>query len=433
MLRWLPTPLAALPLLLATSASAQDLVLTNANIVDPLSRTITRGALWIENGRIVGRGRKAPAQARGERIDLAGRWVVPGFVDAHAHSFGNIAPHRRIEFLGPDGVAKRVVRAGVTAYLDLFSAEDNILRARDAQRASADSGAEIFAAGPCFTATGGHCSEYGVPTRLIDTPDDARRQLAELAPKKPDVIKVVYDHFAYSRPLPTVDRPTFEALIAAAKEHGLRTVVHVGTWEDVRHAALAGATAVTHVPFDEVAPDDVIALLKERGIYHIPTLAVVTDLAAMVADSTLSGAPLLAALTRDSLRVVYGRGEAGLDSLSLRWARRQQSLRANVLESVRRLDSAGVRMLAGTDAGNLGILHGYSLHREMFWLVEAGLTPWEALAAATTSAGAFLGRDFGVRPGDDANLVVLGASPIENIANTQRIDLLVMRGRVVHR
>ena len=88
-------------------------------------------------------------------------------------------------------------------------------------------------------------------------------------------------------------------------------------------------------------------------------------------------------------------------------------------------------MLVGTDAGNWGTIHGYSVHRELILLVEAGLSPWEALAAATTNAGNLLGRHYGVRPGDEANLVILDASPIDDIANTQRISAVISRGKLV--
>lgn len=90
-------------------------------------------------------------------------------------------------------------------------------------------------------------------------------------------------------------------------------------------------------------------------------------------------------------------------------------------------------MLVGTDAGNPGTFQGYSVHRELIRLVQAGLSPWEALAAATTDAGVFLERKFGVQAGDAANLVVLEASPIDDIANTQRIAIVVARGKVVYR
>jgi len=412
--------------------AAQDLVLTNARIVDPATREITTGALWIEDGRIAGRGEMAPVDAPGERIDLEGRWVIPGLNDLHTHSFGNMAPGGAMDGAGTQQIAMRVLRAGVTSFLDLFGMEDYILSLRDRQRSGEIGGAEIFAAGPCFTATDGHCSEYGIPTRLIDTPEDARREVAELAPKRPDVVKVVYDHYDYGpRSMPTVDRPTFEALVATAREHELPVLVHVGTWEDVRHAVLAGAAAITHVPRGEPVPPDLAELIAERGVYHIPTLVVHMDLSEHFRNPELAEESLLVELAPESVRGVYHLGTDGLPESARAWVERQATFKEEIMESVRRLHAAGVRFLTGTDAGNWGVFQGYSVHREMMRLVEAGLSPWEALAASTTEAGDFLGRDFGVGEGDEASLVVLDASPIEDIHNTQRIRMVVHRGEVV--
>jgi imidazolonepropionase-like amidohydrolase len=113
-----------LSLMLGTAISGQDLLLTNAQIVDPAARTTVRGSIWIEQGRIVGRGPEAPANAKGERIDLKGRWVIPGLTDLHTHSVLNNAPGGVQEMLGTEVMATRILRAGVTALLDLFAAED---------------------------------------------------------------------------------------------------------------------------------------------------------------------------------------------------------------------------------------------------------------------------------------------------------------------
>ena len=89
--------------------------------------------------------------------------------------------------------------------------------------------------------------------------------------------------------------------------------------------------------------------------------------------------------------------------------------------------------MTGTDAGNLGTFQGYSVHTELALLVEAGLSPWQALAASATVPGEFWGKSFGVQPGDEANLVVLSASPIEDIRNTEKIEMVIHHGKVVDR
>jgi imidazolonepropionase-like amidohydrolase len=137
----------------------------------------------------------------------------------------------------------------------------------------------------------------------------------------------------------------------------------------------------------------------------------------------------MVALAPDPIRAAYQKGIPGRTPAR---EAQQRAAAAAAIESVRRLQAAGIPMLVGTDAGNVGMIQGYSVHRELVRLVEAGVSPWDALAASTTRAGEFLGRKFGVQPGDAANLVVLDASPLDDIANTQRIAMVMMRGQIVY-
>ena len=144
-----------------------------------------------------------------------------------------------VEMMGTPGVAKRMLYAGVTGFLDLFNAEGLIFALRKSQQEGHLPGARIFAAGPCLTATNGHCSEYGIPTRLIDSPSEAREQVADLAAKEPDVVKIVYDH---TSALPTIELDTLRAAIETANELGLKTVIHIGSWQDALDSVRAGAS-----------------------------------------------------------------------------------------------------------------------------------------------------------------------------------------------
>jgi imidazolonepropionase-like amidohydrolase len=415
---------------LPTQAIAQDLLITNARVVDPGERLITAGNLLVRDGRIAGFPEKRPAGFTGTVVDAQGRWVIPALTDMHTHSFGNSAATGPGEMLGPAGVAKVALRAGVARYLDLFSQEDFIFGVRNNQRAGNVPGAEIFAAGPCLTATSGHCSEYGVPTRIVDTPEDAEREVTALAAKHPDVVKIVYDNATYSsRSMPTVNRATLEAVIAVAKEHGLKTVVHIGTWQDLRDAVEAGAAAVTHTPRGQM-PDDLPALMVAHGAFHIPTLGVQGDFARYLEDPALLDSPLLAEVVRGDVIQSY-RQAPDSGSRFAGWVAWQHSIISANLDAVSHLAKAGVLMLTGTDAGNPAVFQGYSVHRELRLLVEAGLSTWDALAASTTSPGRFFGRDWGLSVGSEATLLVLDGSPIDDIRNTERIHTIIQRGAVV--
>ncbi|MFQ5639719.1 MAG: amidohydrolase family protein [bacterium] len=415
-------------LILSSTGISQNLLLKNVRIVDPASQKITTGSMIIRDGTIAEIVPKAPVSFDGETIDLSGKWLIPGLNDMHTHSYGNAAPGEKVQMLFTAGVAKTMLYCGVTGFLDLFSAEDFILSLRDRQRKDGLQGADIYCAGPCFTCDSGHCTEYGVPTRTINTPEEARTQVAELAQKKPDVIKLVYDH---NSRMPTVTKETMEALVAAANEHGLKTVIHFGTWQDAEEAVLAGATALTHTNFEAI-PDDLVKLMKEKNIYLIPTLTVHTGMLKITETPAELENALLQHVTTPELRAGY-QDSSAFNDRTKRWLKRQKSAFSTRLQSIKKLAGAGIKIMTGTDAGNIGTFQGYSVHSEMALLVEAGLSPWQALIASTRTPGDFWGKKFGVNPGDEANLLVLEASPIEDIRNTEKIAMVIHHGRIINR
>jgi imidazolonepropionase-like amidohydrolase len=412
------------------TAAAQNLYISNARVLNVGARTESTSNVLIRDGKLVGFPVSKPADFTGPVVDAGGRWVMPALSDMHLHSVGNFTPPNGFQMMGPEGVARAALYAGVARYLDLFSPEDAIFAARASRSTAATPGADIFAAGPCLTATKGHCSEYGVPTRIVDSPADAKREVTALAAKKPDVVKVVYDHRVYSgRSMPTIDRATLEVVVATAKANALKTVVHVGTWEDVRDAVMAGAAVVTHTP-EGPPPADLPALMVQRGTVHIPTLAVQSDYSRFAEDPTLLDSPLLTSMVGAKAIAVYKQPATGQLTA---WLTLQRSSRDQNAATVRTLAAAGVPMVTGTDAGNPAVFQGYSVHRELRLLAEAGLPAWDVLAATTINAGRLLGRKWGMEVGDEGTLVILDASPLVDIRNTERIHAVILRGVQVDR
>ncbi|PAP77255.1 CIA30 family protein [Rubrivirga marina] len=355
--------------------------------------------------------------------------MLPGLLDLHVHSYGNLSPSG-VETLGTEGAARRMLYAGVTGFLDLFADEDAIFALRDRQRAATGperrDAADVHAAGPLLTAPGGYGTQMGLPTRTVATPDEARRVVAALSERRPDVVKLAYTTETGS--FASMDRLTMEAVVETARALDLRTVVHVDSWASVVDVARAGASAVTHLPPAPV-PDAAVEAMRAHGTVAIPALAGELGLSDLTTRSWRD-APLLAAVASPSVVAGYSAPPGpGLESTVLG----QREERAARLAAVRALHRAGVPVLAGTDAGALGTVQGFSLHHELALLVEAGLTPREAVAAATTEAGAFLGRRVGLRVGDRADLVVLAASPLDDVRRTQDVELVVSHGRVVDR
>jgi imidazolonepropionase-like amidohydrolase len=413
------------------SNPTSSLLLTDARLVDPATKTVRRGALRIEGGRIAAVLDEVPSDFDGPVLDLDGKWVLPGLVDAHVHSWGNTGPaFQQRQMLQTSGTAKMMLYSGVTAFLDLFSLEDYIFDLRNRQRSKGFLGADIYAAGPILTCPNGHGTQFGVPTRTVTSPDDAQQTVDSLATRAPDAVKLVYHPYDTERH-PSMDRATMTTIIGAAHRHDLKTVVHVESWNGAHETIAAGADAITHAP-PAPLPDSTLAAMQRHGTAWIPTLAVHTELSHWVQHPDQLHDDLLRAVADSTLLATY-RDTSSIPEGIRGWSERQTERRKARLHAVQKGAKAGISILAGTDAGNPGLFQGYSLHRELLLLAEAGLSNGQALAAATTAPGNFLDAPFGLRRGDRANLLVLNASPLKDIQHTQQIDRVIYRGRMVNR
>ena len=419
--------------LLATTTYAQDVLLTGGKLVDPVSHEIREEPLLIVDGRVQAPPVGALKDFKGKVVDVNGRWIIPGLIDLHTHAIVNEAPGGVSEFLGTEILARRMLYAGVTAFLDLFSDENYILALRDRQRRDgiADT-ADIFAAGPCFTSTDGHGTQYPIPPRIINTPADAQREIDELAAKNPDVIKIIYDNMTehdltWQTFVPTIDKKTLRAAVRAAAAHDIPTVIHVGSWQDVRDAVEVGADAITHLPHQIEVPPDVVELFATSDTLLIPSLPDI----AFLDNPELRNSELVKNLTTEAVLTAYT--EFAPTENGGRMSRGRNASQVRLLKSLRALADAGARIALGTDSGNTLRVHGFSVHRQLALMVQAGLDPWQALAAATTNAGDFLNLRYGFSPGDEGSVVVLDGSPMEDIANTQDIHLVIHHGVVLNR
>ena len=312
--------------------------------------------------REVGAAVNVPAGAA--TVDGSGKTLLPGLIDAHVH-------------ITAPGDLKRALSFGVTTYLDMFTVARMAAEIRTAQAAGRlVDHADLRSAGTLLTAPGGHGTEYGVPIPTLSKPEDARTFVDARIAEGSDYIKLIKDDgsaFGFHRP--TLDRATLAAGIAAAHARGKRAVVHIATLADAREAIACGADVLAHTYAGEADPE----IAREAAAHHVawtPTLAVTA-----------------------------------------------QKNPAAAIAMVRAMKAADVTILAGTDAPNPGTSHGSSLHEELALLVKAGLTPVEALAAATSApAATFRLADRGrIAPGMRADLVLVDGDPTRDIAATRKI------------
>jgi len=359
--------------------------------------------VFVKDGKISSVTGDAAVPADLPRIEGLGMTLLPGLIDAHVHAY-------------PENALRQAEALGVTTVLDMFS-EPTMIRQLKAREESAEglSGADIYSAGILATVPGGHGTEYGFTIPTLTKPGQAQAWVDARIAEGSDYIKIVLeDGTVIGHSIPTLDRPTFDALVAAAHQRHKLAVCHIGSYAEAREAVEDGADGLMHLFLDREPAPDFGKLVAKRGVFVVPTLSVLlsitgtnqeSDDLAMDLNMTDYLGPTQIANLRKSFRVPH-------------------PPRYEVAEvTVRQLKAAGAKILAGTDAPNPGTEFGVSLHGEMELLVKAGLTPLEALRAATSlPADCFNLPDRGrVSPGRRADLLLVRGDPTTNIKDTRNI------------
>jgi imidazolonepropionase-like amidohydrolase len=411
-------------LLLATTIAYRGATLIDGTGAPPLKNAL----LVVSEGRIVSVGpatREALAKlpAGTQVIAADGKWIVPGLIDAHVHAES-------------DDDLKTMLDWGVTSVR---------LMAEDAGAASALAKAsrsrldipEVFPAAPIFTTKGGWWDQ-GQPAdpnlnRFPATPEEARASVRKAKALGTPEIKVMLDDMAWCRaplpPLPKLPPEIVDALISEARAQGMRASVHAPDLADARVAIAAGATALAHSLIDPV-DDATVAAMKARPVYYVTTLDIFEFLAdtRSFVDRVLSDLGAVARLPADV--VPRYRSPEYADGYRERYpnfdfVRRRLPVLA---ENLRRLRAAGVPVALGTD---MWAFPGLGVSIELDVLVRAGLSPLEAIRAATQTAARSLGADGDrgtLERGKRADFLLLAADPLSDVKNVRRLEAVYKGG-----
>ncbi|MEM8932509.1 MAG: amidohydrolase family protein, partial [Acidobacteriota bacterium] len=303
------------------------------------------------------------------------------------------------------------VRFGVTTLLDQFTSPTVL----DIARADRDAGgatdrSDLFSAGYLATVDGGHGTQYGLAVPTLDGPESAAAWVKARKAEGSDWIKLVVEN-GWGRKIPTLDFETVGALVEAAHAEDLLAVAHASILDDALESVRRGVDGLVHVWNDRVPTEAEIAVFRDAGVFVVPTLVVLEGMS--------DPAPSLA-LAEDAFDRHLSDGQRA--TLEQRFPTQNLDL-TKAIESVRRLAAAGVPILAGSDAPNPSTAMGLSMHREIALLVDAGLTPTQALAAATAvPAEHFRVPERGrITVGALADLVLVEGDPTAEIAASTRL------------
>ena len=395
------------------SATGTSFVIRNVRVFDG-ENTIANTNVVVRDGKIEAMGGDVPSGLT--VVDGTGRTLLPGFIDAHTHVFGD--------------ALVRALQFGVTTELDMFTDHSfaKTMRAEQARPGGAVGRADMLSAGTLITAPGGHGTEYGMRIPTLEAAKDATAFVGARIAEGSDYIKIVYDNGgSYGLKIPTIDRATLQASVSAARSAGKLAVVHIGSHDAANDAIAAGASGLIHLFADRAPEPDFAARVKASGAFVTPTLSVIQS-----TTGQSPGAPLIEDKAIQPYVTPAERAGLGASFPTRPGATRTTE---HSVATVKALVAAGVPLLAGTDAPNPGTAHGVSMHRELELLVAAGLTPEQALRAASSTPAQIFGlNDRGrLAPGLRADLLLVEGDPTSNIADTRRIAGIWKAGARVER
>jgi imidazolonepropionase-like amidohydrolase len=404
---------------LCFSASASDqpqsLALVHVNVI-PMNRdgVLEDQTVVVRDGKItqVGPSQKVRIPKGTRRIEAGGEFLIPGLTDAHVH------------LLSPTEFSLYLA-SGVTTVFNLNGRPAHLLW-RKQVASGALLGPTVFTAGPTFDRP--HTAEEAV--RMVD----------EQAALGYDAVKI------YNQ----VSKAEYPALIAEAKRKNMLLMGHVARQPEFELTIQSGQSIAhleeftytyfnplhddnnSHIVYDESKIPDVVRETAKSGVYVIPTLYTYRDIVEQATN-------LEQFLKNPELKYVAPWTLVGLQPAANRYyafpPKSHAQLRTSLAfqrKLVKALADAGVPLLSGTDATDIGPVAGFGLHDELQELVHDGLTPYQALQTATTNAARYFKRanEFGtIEPGKRADMVLLDRNPLIDISNTRRIDGVMVRGR----
>jgi len=378
-----------------------------------------------------------------------GATLVPGLHDMHGHISASTLPIWELAGPTPEANLRGYAYAGVTTVFDPSDASGDAFERRARVAAGELIGPRIFSTGKLITCPGGHpramiealapawIAWYFAPkiATAVDSTAAAHDEVDQLAASGADAVKIAID--AIPLDAPRLRREIAREVVDRARYHGLRTVAHIGTTEDAIDAGEAGVALWVHGVYKERIPDDAIATLAGYGIPMVATIEVF-DSYARANDGPIKPTPLEREIVVPRVLEAFYPIPDDFDFGPFEaWIEIAEDSREVQLDNLRRLRAAGVTILAGSDVQS-GVFPGASLHRELAHLVASGMTPGEAIRAATLDPARFLAAgaepDAGIiARGKRADLLLVDGDPSQDIAALSSIREVFLAGVPIER
>ncbi|HXI03984.1 MAG TPA: amidohydrolase family protein [Candidatus Saccharimonadales bacterium] len=432
------------------------LVISNATLIDgtgakerPKVTILVRDGLIV---RVVDAG-EAVIPDGTHIVDATGKFVIPGLANMHVHyGTGGLVP---FDSHTVDRTLRQFLFYGVTTIFNLGATGgslEDVLHLRALQREGRLVGPHIYATGGLLTVPGSHpiatimhlpegadAKTYDWSKRgvwVVRTPEDVRRIVERLAAAGMDGIKIVIESGPgiFGDNHPQMPPALVAASVDEATRHGLSVFAHATSIDELEEALASHVRGVMHIVDDPGPPSDkLLEVMAEQGTYYVPTLSAFIWTSTWGPPSQVLTDPFLKSGVE--ARVIKSLVESPLAPTGPP-SDKEWAWRRGMLQALEKAHAAGVRIAGGSDTANPFVFPGYSMHEELALMVEAGLTPMEALVSATRRAAEMLHAEdtFGtVEPGKRADLLILGSDPLKDIRNTRTLEAVIQNGRIIDR
>src|SRR5437764_8386334 len=445
-------------LLCVATLRAEKISLVGATVINPGDGKVLPNATVVINDDKIERVSmgKQDAATLGRQVSCAGKFILPGYIDTHIHffqsadlftrpdgaDFNSVRPYKdEVAWIKShlNDVFSRYIRCGITSVVDVGGPIWNFEVRKTANTTA--KAPRVAVAGPLISSVSREKLDLGDPPIVkIDGPEQAREFVRKPAEQKADLVKIWYivdkDH-----PVDSF-RPIARATIEESHSHKIRVAVHATELETARAAVEEGADILVHSVIDKPVDESFVKLLKDRHVILCPTLVVFErygrtfshQLNLTPEEKAWGNPEVIASLDvtkipqdklPDRIKNALAKPDEVLDGIKKTYD--------VALPNLKNLEDAGITIAAGTDAGNIGTIHGPALFREVQLMREAGLTPMQILQSATSNAAQLFGGGTGahtgrIEKGYFADLVVLNSNPADDIAHASDIESVIKNG-----
>jgi imidazolonepropionase-like amidohydrolase len=420
-------------------SAAQTLLLRDVRLIDGTGAPPREHvSLLLRDGRIEKIGETMIVPKGVQVRELSGKTVMPGLISAHSH-LGLIVDDAESSATGytrenVTAQLKQLERYGVTTILSLGLNRDLVYELREEQRAGQLGGATIFTAGRGIGVPGGAPPLPAAADQIYRpaTAEEARRDVDELAAHRADMVKIWVDRLHGAAPEMTPE--IYKAVIEEAHQKHVRVAAHEYALEDARQLVADGVDVLAHSVRDQVVDDGFVQAMKQHKVWYVPTFTVDESFFVYAGRPAFMQTKFFQEAAGPKLMARFdAAGYAEKIDQDAQTAQHRKDFAVGQ-QNLKKLFDAGVNVGFGTDSGALpGRIPGFAEHRELELMVEAGLTPMQAITAATGENAKLLHTpDRGtIAVGKRADLLVLDADPLTDIRNTRKIVAVYHDGRNV--